>query len=85
MNKQIIFIIILYILIINYVIIEIYINDIYLIIKRQFFYSYSENNNLILNTENKKKDTSNIKILIISFDNRKNFKFIELHNKNIIN
>ncbi len=85
MNKQIIFIIILYILIINYVIIEIYINDIYLIIKRQFFYSYSENNNLIPDTENNKKDTNNIKILIISFDNRKNFKFIELHNKNIIN
>jgi hypothetical protein len=86
MNNQIIFLIILYILIINYVIIEIYINDIYLILKRQFFYSYSVNNNLISNSENKKEEnTSNIKILIISFDNRKNFKFIDLHNKNIMN
>jgi hypothetical protein len=84
MSKQIIFLIILYILIINYVIIQIYINDIYFIIKRNFYYSYELDKNIITNNVNiNNEKINNTKILIVSFDNRKNLEYIKIHNKNV--
>lgn len=81
----IILILILIIIIINKKIIQIYINDIFFIIKMQYAHRIEYDNNLIISKEQSLIDIENIRILIISFDNRTNLKYLELHNNNIIN
>jgi hypothetical protein len=76
----IIFIIILFYLLHNIKIIEIYFNDILHVIKINFVYNFNYNNNFLISKKKK-----NNKILIVSFDNRKNLKYLKLHNNNIIN
>lgn len=86
MNKTIISLIILLILIIILTLInlkdlrdyDIYYNDLKYFVKSYWKKNYLLNNNMLYKPLNK-----NNKIAIITFDNRKNTKYIELHNKNI--
>jgi hypothetical protein len=70
---------ILILIIINFNIIKIYFDDIFFQNKKRYIYSFDYNKNLI----NEKNNCSKEKILIISFDNRDNLKYIKLHNNNI--
>ena len=82
MKKYYLIIIILILIIItnNYEILKIYMFDIYFIIKRLLVYNFEYDNKMI---ENKSNDYNNIKVLIISFDNRNELKYLDFHNNNI--
>ncbi len=77
--KNLLIILIIILIIVNYKILDIYKNDIFFGIRRLFYkieYNNNKNNFLI---------TKEPKILIISFDNRKNLNYLDIHNQNIIN
>jgi hypothetical protein len=79
-NNYYIIIIIIFI-IINSEKIYIYIKDLIFFIKILFFYKFQYNNNFIENYLD--KNFNDIKILITSFDNRINLKYLKYHNNNI--
>ncbi len=54
--------------------------DIYFIFKKLLIYNFEYDNNII---QNKSADYKNIKVLIISFDNRTELKYLDFHNNNI--
>jgi len=78
---KIIFLIIIILILINYDILLIYLQDI------SYYYTKLTKNALNLNSNlnlNNSNDYLDKKILIISFDNRKNLNYLEDHNKNVM-
>ncbi len=83
MKKITVFVIILlfFLIIINYELMLIYLLDIEYILNRYLTYNYVYNTNKILDFD--KKDHKSIRLLLLTFDNRKNLDYLIEHNKNI--
>jgi hypothetical protein len=83
MNNICIFILIIILVLFRYIdTINIYISDIIYEFKLKSVYRKKINENLTIENINK-INNNNIKILIVSFDNRKNLNYLEDHNNNI--
>jgi hypothetical protein len=82
----VIILILVLLVILNIDYINIYISDIYYIFNKSFSNNIKINENLAIeNISNIKNNINNIKMIILSFDNRKTIDYIEDHNKNIKN
>jgi hypothetical protein len=78
-----ILILIIFFIIVNYVELKIYYNDICYLFNILFNYKYEYEYEYELNKNNNANitDYENIKVLIFSFDNRKNLSYLNLHNE----
>lgn len=78
-EKYLMIIILIFIfIIVNWIEIKIYFNDICYLFNILLNYKYKLNNNINNNTKSNFED---IKVLIFSFDNRKNLSYLDLHNE----
>ena len=80
-----IIIIIIILIIVNWIEINIFINDITLLYRLVFEYDYLYNNNMKYNNINEIDNDKykNIRVLLFSFDNRKNLSYLKLHNQQL--
>jgi hypothetical protein len=76
-----IIILIIFFIIVNYVELKIYYNDICYLFNIKFNYQYEYELNKNINNNTDITDYENIKVLIFSFDNRKNLLYLNLHNE----